>query len=389
MKEADPVNYSPAKAGWWHNTFRTRVGLGLFTVLAALVAGTWMLSAMGKKPEILPEAPLVTVTVKTEKAAMSDVAETVTFAGLIEADPTLTLAFDVGGTVATVGADKGARVAAGQVLMTLDDRLQAAALDKAGTALRQADDDLRRFTELKKTGAVSDSDFDGTEARADMAAATLKEAQAYYDKCRILSPIAGVIEDRMIDVGEFAAPGIPVVRVANTAKLKILIDVPERDVFTLKSGQDVPVVADALAGRVFAGQITYVAAAAEPKSNTFRVEIGVADPDGELRPGVIVKVTLTRRVLNSAVSVPLAALIPSKGQYIAYVTKDGHAIRRVVKLVAIVGARAVVLDGILAGETVITDGQRLVSDGVAIREPADGQDNASGTAGQTTNTAGG
>jgi len=352
---------------WLRRTIGTRVGLSLLIVLLALICGTVALKIAGKKPELLPEAPATIVSVRTEPTLCSDLPETITFAGRIEADPTVTLAFDMGGTVASLGADKGAAVTQGQVLMVLDDRIQTATLGKAQTGMKQAADDLKRFVELKKTGAVSESDYDGIEARADLAAAALKEAQAYCDKCRILSPISGTVEDRMVDVGEFAPPGMPVVRVANLSKLKILIDMPERDIFSLKVGQAVPVSVDALPGSSFAGVVTYIAPAADNKSNTFRVEVGLGNADGTLRPGIIAKVSLLRRILKSALSVPLAALVPSKGQYVAYVVKEGRAVRRVVKLVAMVGNRAVVLEGIQAGEQVIVEGQRLVEDGVAVR----------------------
>ncbi|MEI6809020.1 MAG: efflux RND transporter periplasmic adaptor subunit [bacterium] len=383
MIRPDPAANNAGPRSQPQNTTRNRTGLWLLIVLLAIVGGTIVLILAGKKPESLPVAPTLLVPVRTEAVLCSDVPEIITFAGRIEADPTVTLAFDLGGTVSVMGADKGMTVNQGQVLITLDDRLQDASLDKAQTGLKQADDELKRFAELRKTGAVSESDYDGIKAHADMAMATLKEAKAYYDKCRILSPISGVVEDRMINVGEFAAPGMPVLRVANLAKLKILIDAPERDVFSLKTGQDVPVQVDALPGRQFSGKVSYVAASADSKSNTFRVEITVGNPEGTLRPGVIAKVALTRRILTSAMSVSLASLIPSKGQYIAYVVKDGHAVRRVVKLVAIVGSRAVIMEGIHAGESVIVEGQRLASDGIAVEEIAAGKTNSPALAGKT------
>lgn len=376
MITPDPAINNTGPGSQPQNTTRNRTGLWLLLVLLAMVGGTIALMLAGKKPESLPVAPTVLVPVRTEAVQCADVPEIITFAGRIEADPTVTLAFDLGGTVAVMGTDKGMTVNQGQILVTLDDRLQAASLDKARTGLKQADDELKRFAELRKTGAVSESDYDGIKARADMATATLKEANAYYDKCRILSPISGVVEDRMINVGEFTAPGMPVIRVANLARLKIVIDVPERDVFSLKTGQDVPVQVDALPGRQFMGKVTYVAASADSKSNTFRVEITLLNPEGMLRPGVIAKVALTRRILTSAMSVPLASLIPSKGQYIAYVMKDGHAVRRIVKLVAMVGSRAVIMEGIQAGESVIVEGQRLASDGIAVEETAQRKTNS-------------
>jgi membrane fusion protein, multidrug efflux system len=177
-----------------------------------------------------------------------------------------------------------------------------------------------------------------------------------------------VVVDRMVEAGEYVAPGTVAFEVADIDRVKVVVDVPERDVFVVRPGLQVSFEVDALKGRAFTGTVSYVAAAAHPMSNTFRTEV-VADNAGQiLKPGLIVRVLLTRRTIPQAMTIPIEALVPNKGQYVAYVADKGTAIRRVVQVGPIIGRRAVVETGLRPGENVIVEGQRLVSDGAAVQE---------------------
>ena len=80
------------------------------------------------------------------------------------------------------------------------------------------------------------------------------------------------------------------------------------------------------------------------------------------------RISLTRRIMKDALGVPLAALIPEKGLHVAYVVENGHAVRKEVRLQAMFGDLAVVSDGVRAGDRVIVEGQRQVSDGSPVKE---------------------
>jgi membrane fusion protein (multidrug efflux system) len=208
--------------------------------------------------------------------------------------------------------------------------------------------------------------------RKTMAEVALKEARLDLEKCAVTAPIAGVIQDRFVEKGEYLAPGMRAFSIVDIDRVKVVLDLPERDVYAVRVGDAVPFAVDALPDRKFAGKLRFVAPAANPKSNTFRVEILVENTDHVLKPGVITRISLTRRILKGAIAAPLAALIPEKGLHVAYVVENEHAIRREVKLQAIVNDQAVVAEGLKAGDKVVIEGQRMVSDGARVSEPAGG-----------------
>jgi len=343
-----------------------RAAVALAVVLFLIVDGIVFLVLMPPRAEKTPATASARIPVATAPVVVSDVPEVVLYPGLVEAETEVTLASEGMGRIVSLGADKGDDVAVGQLLMNLDNRSQAAAARGAEANLAQATNDLARLEELRETGAVSASDHDAAVTRRELAESALEEARASLAKCELRSPIRGVVLDRRVEVGEFATPGQAVFRLADMDQVKVVADLPERDVFAVKEGQEVPFEVESLEGRAFTGRVAYVASAAHPQSNTFRAEI-LAENEGRLlKPGVIATIRLTRRTIPQAVTVPLEALVPSKGQYIAYVAENGVAVRRIVTLAAIVDSRAVVGEGLRGGERVIVGGQRLVSDGVAV-----------------------
>lgn len=342
--------------------------LVMIVIVIALVAVGVALALLRHREEKVEAAGAAQVEVRATAVALKDVPDVVEYSGLIEAEADVSLAAEQGGRIEWLGAEKGESVKAGQPLLRVDSRLYAAAAERAEADARQASADLRRLEDLRRTGAVSESELDNMRTRADMARIGLQEARVQLDKCEQKSPIDGVVVDRTVEVGEFATPGAPAFHLAAIDRVKVRCDIPERDIFAVKEGREVPFTIASLPGRTFIGKITFIAPAAEKRSNTFRVEMLMDNADHLLKPGIIVNVALTRRVLKNALTVPLEALIPTKGQYVVYVVERGHAVRRVVNLAVVAGTQAVVQDGLKAGDRVVVDGQRRLSDGVPVSE---------------------
>jgi multidrug efflux pump subunit AcrA (membrane-fusion protein) len=92
----------------------------------------------------------------------------------------------------------------------------------------------------------------------------------------------------------------------------------------------------------------------------------VPDPDSRLRAGMIAEVALVRGVAEQAIVLPLAAVVPHKGDYVVFVVEDGHAVRRLVRIDSFVGHEAVIRSGLSAGERVVIEGQRTLQDGMPV-----------------------
>jgi membrane fusion protein, multidrug efflux system len=149
--------------------------------------------------------------------------------------------------------------------------------------------------------------------------------------------------------------------------VKLAFDVPERDVLSVAPGQAVQAVFDPLPGQVVTGAVRFVAEAADPRSNTFNVEAEVDNAGGRLRPGMIARVTLPGRARQAFV-VPLEAVVPHRGDHVVFLARDDGAIRRVVLLDRLLNSEAVITGGVRAGERLIVEGHRGLTDGAIIRE---------------------
>jgi membrane fusion protein (multidrug efflux system) len=342
----------------------------LVGVLLAIVVAIVTFAAMPKPKEELPSPVAKSVAVRVAVAAAADVTETIEYPARLEAEQDVELAPEHNGLIETILVREGDAVTNGQVLLRLDRRSQQAMLDRAEVSLRQAANDLARWEELRKSGSVSQSDYEAMVIRRDLAAVALREAAAELDRRELRSPLDGIVEGRAAEPGEQAKSGMPVFRVVSTARVKVVAHVPERDVGSLQAGQVVPFVCDTLANQRFEGRLTFVASAADPRSNTFRVELEAANPERQLRPGFVARLFLAPRLLRQVIALPLAAVVPEKGSYLVYTVVDGHAIRRLVKLGPVLGDQVVIAEGLQAGETVIVEGQRMVSDGEAVHLPA-------------------
>jgi len=335
----------------------------LWSVVGA-VAAAIVLFAVFRKPREEPspetEKP---VPVRVERIEPRRVAERMTVPGFVTAFVAAELSPEKAGRVVEVNVEKGDRVGTGDVLLRVDDRLWEVARERAEIEAREAAKDYARWQELEKTGAVSESDFDAVKRRHDLAQAGLREASVQVAQCEVRSPFTGLVDDRRVELGEYVQEGVPVFTVVDVDRVKVTLDLPERDVFSVGSGDRIPFTASVLPGQTFTGTVSFVAMTASRESNSFRIELAAANPDGVLRPGMIVEVSLVRRIVADAVVVPLNAVIAVKGEHVVFVEQDGRAERRVVRIDSISGHEAILASGVSLGDRLIVEGHRALQDG--------------------------
>lgn len=333
------------------------VGLVVLTVFLVRLAA----QLKPVKPQVEPREPPLAVTVCV--IAPTNVADVVNVAGTLEAWATVTVAAEQAGRVTVLTCEEGALMKQGDRLAAVDSRLADQSVRRAELACTEAISDYQRWTNLQRTGSVSEKEFESIANRRAQAEVSLADARVVRTQCEVHSPLDGVVQERFIELGEYLAPGQPVCRLIAAERVKTVFHVAERDVYNLRVGQDLAFTADALPGRTVTGKVHFIAPAAAADSNTFRVELAVDNADGTLRPGLIVRVALVRGRFENVVAVPLDALVPDKGEYVAFVHERGAAVRRVVRLRALAGGLAVVESGLAVGEEVVVSGQRQCEDG--------------------------
>lgn len=207
------------------------------------------------------------------------------------------------------------------------------------------------------------TDLDAAAAAVRQAEVALASAKLQLDYAFITSPISGVVSSISAEVGNMAAPGVPVAVVVDMDSLELAAHVGEREVVKLKPGQPVAVQLAVLPGRVFTGKVETVAPAADLQTGLFGITIAVDNPDGVLRPGMYASAQVTVATKEQVLAIPDTALLTSAGNSRVFVVKDGRAEERIVKLGMRGSGMVEVLDGLAAGEMVVLSGQEFLRNG--------------------------
>lgn len=358
-------------------------------ILAPLALLLALLAACGPDaPEEAPAAeaagehPALAVEVVTvEPSTFEDVIE---MTGTIEAPNDVTLTPEVGGTL-TYLAPLGAAVGRGQVVAQVNPTQAQASLAQAeaGLAAAQAqaelaEDQFRRQEPLFRDSIVSAAEFEAVRtqqaaARADVARAeaAVAAARQSLSSTRVVAPFGGIVEERLAEVGEQVTPGAPVARLVSTGVVKVRAGVPERYAASVVPGASVLVSPEAYGVAPRRASVSFVGRTIDPATRTFPVEVALENPGGALKPEMVVRVVLTRAVLEGVLAVPLAAVIRDERGAHLFVA-EGSGERRAARLRPVVlGANAhgfvVVEEGLAAGEEVIVQGQTNLSDGDPVR----------------------
>lgn len=351
-----------------------KASLFIWGILLVLVGLSVLLAVFRPPPEPVSGEREKAVPVRTIVVSARDVEDIIRLPGRVEPVQEARLAAQRAGQIVEVLADKGQAVKEGQILLRLDSRLWAAAKRRAEIEARDAARDLKRWRELEKTGAVSASDFEAIQRRREAADIALEEAEVMLSQCEVRAPFSGEIVDRLVEVGDYANEGQPVIHMVRLDRVKVAFDVPELDSGALQPGQTKTFTLAALPGREFAGQITFLSRQAARASNSFPAELEADNADGALKAGMIAEVAMVRRLRAGAVAVPLAAVMPRKGEHYVFTVANGRAVRKRVLLGDLIGSEAVLEGGLSVGERLVVEGHRGLQDGMAVTELAAGEE---------------
>jgi len=192
------------------------------------------------------------------------------------------------------------------------------------------------------------------------------EAQASYS--RITSPIAGVIADRPLNIGEVAAAGAPLLAVMNISKVVARVNVPQSQAGAVKLGQSATVTQPGAADQ-FDGKVNVVSPATDPNTTTVQVWIEIDNTDERLKPGTAVHAAISTEVYKAATVVPIAAILPGEegGTAVLTVSADSIAHKRSVKVGVRDGKQVQILSGVNPGEEVVVVGGLGIDDKTKVK----------------------
>jgi RND family efflux transporter MFP subunit len=349
-------------------------------LLAPLAAGCGNTESTGNETGTTGEAAFVkVVNVEVRNVAPSDFTSYVRLTGVVEAYEDVVVSSQESGVIERVIVDKGSRVRSGQAIAQINDEIVRAQVDEARASASLARERYERQRQLwEDEGIGSEIAFLQTKYDAQSADARLAFLEARLRRHTIASPIAGVLDERYVDVGEIVAPGTPVVRVLTVDRLKVVGGVPERFGPWVAEGAAAVLSFDVLPGQTLDGTIEYVGAAVDPRNRTFPIEILLDNPAGRLKPQMVANVRVATERLEDVIVVPQDVVLRTEDGYQVFVVADGPdgsvAEARAVELGPGFENEVVVAAGLEAGDRLIVTGHQMVDAGDRVREVSEGSD---------------
>lgn len=293
--------------------------------------------------------------------AMEDI---LTLPGTVEASEDIELAATIGGTIETLSVKEGDRVKAGQNVVKLDMRQQEALLREAQINFGLAQGNRADMERLFEQAIISKSERNEAVGLAVRAQALVEAQQARVNDGRIDSPIEGTVDRVPVDVGEHVNAGQVVMKIVDIDRIKVVVNIPEKDIAYFRAGQPVKLKARVNdEERVLSGTIDHVTLTADPLSRTYPVKVVADNPDRVLRPGMIVSAQLVRRSMPEAIALPFFSVLDREGGPVVFVVEGAEAQQRPVRTRAIQGGVVEIASGLEAGEAVVVVGQRTLMDG--------------------------
>lgn len=306
--------------------------------------------------------------VKVAEAASAPFVKKVELIGVGRARKTVRVGTNESGIVKEVTFDKGDTVKKGSILVRIDDSTLRASLAELEASLEIAKLNYDKLTALKKgRGAVSEFDLKNAVLKKEMAAARAGILKTRLSRMKIKSPVAGIVEKKHVEPGEFIAPGSPVATIMDISEIKVEAGIAEKEIRHFKKGSEAEIVFDAYPDMTFRGVINYLSPDVDSSNGTFRIEMPVKNREGLLKPGMLARVTLVKERCDACILIDQDSVMDTgKGKAVFVVDHEKRARLKRVVLGETEKDRIVIDEGLKEGDRVVIVGQRSLVDGAGV-----------------------
>jgi multidrug efflux system membrane fusion protein len=285
----------------------------------AVAVLAWMLSGIGREaaPASEPSAPpgggaattLPRVSVQQSRARA--LTREIVVSARTEPNRRVELRAETEGRVVALGAERGAAVRAGELIVALDLRDREARLEETRTLIAYAEQQFEAARELKAERFVSDTHLAELASRVASARAARESVELEIANTTIVAPFDAVLQDRLVELGDYVNAGDAVAELVDTDPLVVVGEVSERDVHELAIGK--VGFARRLGGAPIEGRIRYLAPVADAGTRTFRVELAIANGGAELRAGMTAELRLAAEEITAHLLSPALLTLDDAG----------------------------------------------------------------------------
>jgi multidrug efflux system membrane fusion protein len=339
------------------------ISLGMVFVIAI-----WLLSGQIGDSDGAEQATVAAPADSTNKNAVrvrtqsaEEVMRTITVNGKTAPARIVNLAAETDGRIVHVGAERGASLEKGDVIIRLDQRDRRARLAEAEAIVKQREVEYEGRLKLKSESYVSEAQLQEAIALLEAAKAELMRARLDLGYMTIRAPFAGALQARGVEIGDFVSRGDPIATYVDNRTIIVSANLSEFDAGFVNVGDSAE--AKLATGELIRGRIRYVAPVADDATRTFSVELEVDNTDGQLRAGGTAELRIPAEVVSAhRVSPSLLTLDDAGNVGVKIVNADGN-VEFIAADIALSSNEGVWLAGLPQTATIITVGQGYVANG--------------------------
>jgi membrane fusion protein, multidrug efflux system len=326
-------------------------------------------SPPGNATQTSTKTPATSAAIAIEATTVKSVrmAQGLTAVGSLRSDESVTIRPEVAGRISEFGFREGQQVVKGAALIRFDTSVQRAELEQAEANLGLSKSRLERSRDLFTKGFISAQARDESESNFKVAQATYDLSQARLTKLEIKAPFSGIVGLRLVSIGDYVKDGQDIVNLEGIDPLKVDFRIPEIYLKQVAVGQALQITLDAFPNQTFQGKVFAINPLVDTNGRSIVIRAMVKNTEARLRPGMFARVRLLFSDERDSVAVPEQSLIPVGDEQYLFKVVDGRAQRSKVEIGQRREGQVEVLQGLTAGDVVVTAGQLKLRDGLPVR----------------------
>ena len=304
--------------------------------------------------------------------------------GSIQAAEEIVLSTQLTAPVRTIHFREGQNVKRGDLLLLLDqEKVEISlvrakeGLEQARSRLQESKDNFTRRKELAKQKTLSQELLDSAnhewqraKSAVNKAQAEKKLAQRNLADSRIISPINGIIDQNMVEVGETVQKGQDLLLIQATDHLEIKTYVSESDIHFILAGNKAQFIVANWPDRVFSATVSTVGITSDPRTGNFPVTLRINSIDKKiaitLRPGMTTTINIEGKKSQSTLLIPETALVDYQRKQSVFIIQNQRAVLRRPQLQVGLGDQIKVISGLQQGDKIVISSSRPLRDGAIV-----------------------
>lgn len=342
-------------------------------IVIALIAVAIFYTLFQNKQEIDAQADIkeekFSIPVRTAIAKNDTISDALTATGEFRGWEEVTLVAESQGSIIYLKYQEGDKIRKGQTIAKIDAVSLNTQLGSARSAYAKAEKDVVRYERLEKVGAVSQSALEDARIQMENAQSNIAQINQQLGFTSVTSPIDGVVNDVMVEESSFVMPGDKIAQIVQIDRLKIEVNISERDLSKINEGQEVSIKTDVYPTTMFSGKVSNISVKADA-SRKYKVTIEVVNQKNKtLRAGMFAEVNFNplESLAQNAIVIPRESIVGGLQNPSVYIVNDSIAHLKEIETGSVIDNNVVVLSGIEVGQQVVTKGIINLKDGTPVK----------------------